>query len=301
MSIKKSTGQWTLTGILSGTLFVLAPAVAGASDCGCESHGHLPSSPAQCGCEAVVPDCGCEPECGCEIAAPECGCENSCDSPACGSKSGGLLSKKFNMKKTPLYRSLDAVAGGIEKVFSLHKGHSGCDEAACDDGCDAMMIQELMVPMPTTDHSMHHQHHSIDSMSVPQNYPIESPTQTIPMGQAQIPQPMPMESMPAPPTEAPVAQPKAIEVQPNTNPLLPPPEQAEPESSNEGSLFDALSDPFSDDEVRVRKFQPVRPSVYTKPIDTPLPLSRSTVSSRRRAGTVTQRPLSSSRRSSRRR
>ena len=60
-------------------------------------------------CDAYLPSCGdgiCD--CGqCNQPVPECGC--------------GKCGRSNSKTKNPLYRSLDTVAGGIEKLFGLDR------------------------------------------------------------------------------------------------------------------------------------------------------------------------------------
>lgn len=118
----------------------------------------------------------------------------------------------------PIYRTLDAVAGGIERLFGLKKRSHACDAFGCDDACDA-----------ATPHSM-----------LP-------PGEFLPMERS----PQPMRSTPRPSTGGglPATPPQPVEPrqQPPSRPLPPPPVQQEEES-----IFDALSDPFKDDSASFR-------------------------------------------------
>lgn len=82
-------------------------------------------------------DCGCTNVC---VECPPDACDCPCD---CG--------PRVKWPK-PIYKALDAVAGGIEKVLGLDKIHcgpgcdAGCDEVFCDDGCDAATLYELSQP-----------------------------------------------------------------------------------------------------------------------------------------------------------
>lgn len=50
----------------------------------------------------------------------------------------------------PIYRTLDALAGGIEAVIDVataaRERGSKCDDGSCDDGCDAGLLHELQGP-----------------------------------------------------------------------------------------------------------------------------------------------------------
>ena len=89
-----------------------------------------------------------------QIAAACDYCESSyeggCDS--CDAAGPGFVAPKLKMPSPgkAIFKTLDAVAGGIEKVMGFDKcsvGGGGCD-ASCDDGCDAALMNDLMMPMP---------------------------------------------------------------------------------------------------------------------------------------------------------
>jgi hypothetical protein len=71
------------------------------------------------------------------------------DAPAAKGSDGPTI---FNRKPSgPIFKTLDALAGGIELVLEKTVlGHSktkrGCDAQSCDDGCDAIMLHELNLP-----------------------------------------------------------------------------------------------------------------------------------------------------------
>lgn len=88
-------------------------------------------------CDTYIPSCGgglCD--CGkCEIQAPICGC--------------GKCGKSKLFRHNPLYRTLDTLAGGIEKVLGLDQCKVGCDSCG-DDSCDSgnwMMSALPMLPL----------------------------------------------------------------------------------------------------------------------------------------------------------
>jgi hypothetical protein len=99
---------------------------------------------AACGLSSAVIQPASAGDCGCESACLECApvaCDGACDCPP---------RRRHNL----IRKSLDLVAGGIEKVLGLDKIHcgpgcdGGCDSVGCDDGCDAMTLQELSRPSP---------------------------------------------------------------------------------------------------------------------------------------------------------
>lgn len=253
-------------------------------------------------------DCGCEVTCDVCPTTEACGCENSCG---------------CDRKNNCVYKALDAVAGGIEKLFGLDKcGKSDCDTMLCDDGCDAMLMEELMMPAPPQAHysqpSHGHSHsthshsthgHSTHAHSYPQHVeaaplppsppiiqsapvysePAESTGSALRMTQPRMVQPRAVAPRSVQPRSM---QPRSMEQSLPAEPeprSLPVPEStpnAAPEAEGEGgSLFDALSNPFGDDEARVRLPRPVRPSSYQEIELRPIskrPLSRSYSTSKRR-------------------
>ncbi len=101
------------------------------------------------------------------------------DAPAAIASDGPSI---FDRKPSgPIFKTLDALAGGIELVLEKTVlGHSkvkrGCDSQSCDDGCDAIMLHELNIPLGS-------------KMAVPEaHHPIKTP--------GSLAQPMPAESMP---------------------------------------------------------------------------------------------------------
>ncbi|NND99282.1 MAG: hypothetical protein HKN47_18335 [Pirellulaceae bacterium] len=181
--------------------------------------------------DAMAGHCGCEATC--EVCPPiNAGC--TCD---CGH------GKKFNC----LQKALDGFTAGIDKLLSL--GSRGCDDALCDDACDAMMIEELMVPMaPSTIHHDHGHHaqevHQHDAHTHGAHDHGHTHEHDAPTGDGQV------EDMP-PPVRL----------------------QDPPSNPDEGSLFETQSDPFQDDDARLRAYRPIRPSAYQRvelrPIEPP--------------------------------
>ncbi len=187
--------------------------------------------------------------------APSCGCADECDG-GCGREHG------------PIYKTLDTVAGGIEKLlfFSLkHRVGGGCDEMACDDGCDAMTMADMM---------MYEETHVPMGMAPPvlMQPSVAHPSPTSPghvHAEPSLPPQSPprqiMRSVPAPSTYSPAP---ARMSQPTLTPMMPPasrtpvpmplPEGDEAMGSglpldrgNDDSLFDNLQDPFRDDSAQL--------------------------------------------------
>lgn len=234
----------------------------------------LPVVASECGCETAACDCG-------GIALPmmgDCGCDGGARM-ACPPKHG------------PIYRSLDAFAGGIEKLLGLDKCRTGgCDQASCDSAMGHMMPYEgheiNVVPYATEDS---HYEGPVEiyedsfeptppHMTVP---PTPQPRVMAPRVPMQMSEPIIRSSPAARQPTAPRSRggqsigsgvvpqsrvvPRAI---PTPRPEVPsrPAEQPPAAPKEEGgSLFDSLSDPFSEDEVRVKRFNPVRQTQYEVP------------------------------------
>lgn len=241
-------------------------------------------------------------DCSCQVACDVCPTATSnypCDCP------------RGKKKHNCLYRALDAFAGGIEKLLCLDRCHGSCNDALCDDSCDAAMVEELMLPMPPAE-IHHHSHHESSSME-PLQPPIYSgetqDVQITPSGptpwksaEQEVGQPHRSEMrMTEPQIEslgsgqhsgggAPMDQevvPQPVDVlEPDMDIQRRPDPQLQPRTEP-GSLFDTLSDPFRDDQTRTRTrtYQPVRPSSYDDVQLRPIrkrPLSRSYSESSRR-------------------
>jgi hypothetical protein len=140
----------------------------------------------------------------------------------------------------PIYRTLDAIAGGIEKVIdvatSTGKNASDCDEAVCDDGCDPMMLTEL-------DSSMEMPEASAPSHApLPPAMPVQpaphydaAPLQSMPIEAA------PMESYPAHPAPAsPLRSPQTAPPIKSAKPA-PAPKATQPVKPAEDDWLDSFS------------------------------------------------------------
>lgn len=114
-------------------------------------------------------------DCGCETGA----CDSlSCDSGSCDCETGASRSVRlgFDMRKTPVYKTLDLLAGGIERVLHLDEDSDiGCDEGgeSCDDACDAAMIMELSAPLPSPAPQPIHRHVQPTSPAIPAPAPAD--------------------------------------------------------------------------------------------------------------------------------
>ena len=134
----------------------------------------------------------------------------------------------------PIYQTLDAVAGGIEKLFRLDRRSAGHGarwpggDSGCDDACDAATL--LLIESGGG-----------------------SPRPLAPGDDRDRPGPLvpDVRQAPAPGGAAPSVRPSP----PRTRPLPPPPGQpAVPpppprQDPDGGSIFDALGDPFEDDSA----------------------------------------------------
>lgn len=188
----------------------------------------------------------------------------ACDS--CSSRSG--IANRGGTPDGPIFKTLDALAGGIEKLTGLDQcPSSGCDSgcgcdagpSGCDDACDAAMIQELSAPVyvpapsysPTpaqpaipqtvTPHYSDPVPHTEPRMPTvpPESYSAPSDANTT---RPYVDQPL----MPVP-AEDPVAP----EPEPTEDPAPTQPDATPPAPDSDRSIFDSLDDPFGDDEVRV--------------------------------------------------
>lgn len=243
----------------------------------------LPVVAAECGCETAACDCG-------GIALPmmgDCGCDGGARM-ACPPKHG------------PIYRSLDAFAGGIEKLLGLDKCRTGgCDTLSCDSAMGTMMPFEgheiSVVPYASGSHGfggeteIYEESVEMASPRMPQTR-MSQPRMMAPRMPMQMSEPI-IRSTPSPreprdvragslPTEPrsrsgesigsgvmpqsravpraiPTPRPDVPRQQPKNTPAAP--------KEEGGSLFDSLSDPFSEDEVRVKRFTPVRQTQYEVP------------------------------------
>lgn len=117
----------------------------------------------------------------------------------------------FNRQPSgPIFKTLDALAGGIEMVLEKTVlGHSkanrgSCDSQACDDGCDAIMLHELNLPrsskiaVPEAYQPLSPSESLMDPVAVPSAPSMRQvdPTFDRPMRKT-LPRPMP-ESTPSP-------------------------------------------------------------------------------------------------------
>ncbi len=153
----------------------------------------------------------------------------------------------------PIYRTLDAVAGGIERVFGLRSRGHGCDEAGCDDGCDDATLHALMPG---------HRH------ALPPGTAFSHPGLIpVPSRGAELPSSRP------PSDDSPSTRP------PRTESLPAPGSDDDPES-----FFDTLSDPFQDDSAGL---PPVRPGGKTRERDDLGPYTETTATSGLRPVSVT--------------
>ncbi len=275
---------------------------AGDLGCGADFfHGADASCGIEDACDRMPmmePACGFDA--GCD--SPTCGCKSKRFSLSrLHLPKFNMKMPKINMKRTMPYQALDSVAGGIEKVLGLDRCRTGCTDSVCDDGCDAAMMDELFVPMPPQMNHYAEpirthaapsyapiRSHGAPVVNQPYSESIGDPIESTPptdqswqdsgptvaprtqmrMGESSIDSPTPRAGsitapLTQPPTQSRDSSPR-IAPKPNSingrdeSPIPAPPI---PDDS-EGSLFDSLSDPFGNDEVRVRRFQPVRPSSY---------------------------------------
>lgn len=210
-----------------------------------------------------------------DVLAGECGCQAGCHSCPTPSRDRCSCQCSIWPKHNCLKKAWGSVSGGFGKMLDWRLCHRGCDEANCDDACDAAMIEELMVPYAPT-----HSHHHVAPM-YPQGTPLNS-SEPYRMNDLPPEPPMVMES-------APPRDPSQRLPQPRDR-VSPPVRKPVPDSNSDiegGSLFDTLSDPFKDDDdASVNRMRSVRPSNYFSTSSRLQPigrsLSRGNQSSRRR-------------------
>lgn len=150
-------------------------------------------------------------------------------------------SRHTRWRPGPIYQTLDAVAGGIEKLFRLDRrpghqglrrpgGDSGCDDA-CDDACDAATL--LLIE---SGGRLSHPFGPADDRDLSEPPEVVEPN---------------VRRMTPPPVVAPPVRPSP----PGTRPLPPPPgppavpPRPQLQEPDGGSIFDALGDPFEDDSA----------------------------------------------------
>lgn len=158
-------------------------------------------------------DCGCHHQCHACTQADDCQCDCR------------LLNWP---KRDCLAKALANVGGCVKNLWGRFKCRGGCDDAGCDDACDAAMINELMM----TDPQLHYHHGQL---------------------------PMHIDSQPLPyiPDHSEMHVPE---------PVMRLPETDTHQRSNDGSLFDTFSNPFEDDNASADTFRNVRPSNYTREV-----------------------------------
>ncbi len=156
---------------------------------------------------ANAADCACESAC-LECPPNACDCPCSCDRPR---------------HQNFVYKTLDTVAGGIERLLGLDKLNcDSCEGAICDDGCDAAMLEafsesttpmHLLESLPTVP-----EQHQLDAPI----YRSQSPGTDIRFGQPMISEPyIPTpETFDAQPLSEPEFAPQIQQADPLTNPFL---------------------------------------------------------------------------------
>ena len=192
----------------------------------------------------------------------------------------------------PIYRTLDAIAGGIEMAIDVAtakgKHGSSCDETVCDDGCDPMMLTEmgpetqsydLMMP-PTLPHSYGTpgpETTAIPQMQMrtaptpaPTPIPAPAPSPAQPITPADddwldsfSPEPAPSAS--APPRRGLPTPPPAVAPKPRANGQQPSVQPKRNQLRSPAETFDSLPDPFKDDQTRSPKTSPTRQVGYWEP------------------------------------
>ncbi len=179
---------------------------------------------------AMGPDCGC----------PDCGCPTK--------------------SRNPIYRALDTVAGGVERLINFGVGR-GCRTCGgdmmsgmtCDDGCDSLSASEMMMGETYVPHDMapvppsySQEMHSYPIAPAPS---VAAPMLRSPSRQMQPPQsaPMQMSQPQIRPIPRPQPEPHMADPMP---PAAPTGSGVAPTAPNDGgSMFESLQDPFRDDSA----------------------------------------------------
>lgn len=200
----------------------------------------------------------------------------------------------------PIYRTLDAMAGGIEMVIDAASRHGhgavGTGDASCDDGCDAMMMNEFSeaegvdyLPMPPVEHaSPNVSTHGLPMApmaTMPHPLPpvVSAPRVTAPRMIEPTPMVSPSSRPPSSrPMPIPTPQPARVMTQPQAAPMAATPDDdwlqnfaPEPTRSvpaprtmrrSPAETFDSLPDPFRDDP-QSRRSTPstIQPASYWAP------------------------------------
>jgi hypothetical protein len=147
----------------------------------------------------------------------------------------------------PIFRTLDALAGGIETVLQRtvlsRRNSSGCDALGCDDACDQLTLQQLEP----------RQHQGVPPQYAPQPpghsvMPTEPPhpfsdMQSLPYGQA------PPRALPRVPTDQRFHQPAYANEERWHEGFAPPPSNrnGQPQQTVPPQQYDSLPNPFLDD------------------------------------------------------
>jgi len=179
-----------------------------------------------------------------------------------------------------VYKALDKVAGGIEKLLGLDKlncdsccGNSCCDKAACDDCCDSGKLKSLRIHGTAIDHT--------PIENAPVDRPPAPPAPIVPYLDSDqpdvqaVPMPIPEDQRQedqwlgqpqTPSSGAPVESPSAIEPEV----IEPPVRQPEP-----------LTNPFRDD-VKVNRKPLIRAAKHEQSKEAAKPETSSDKHSKRR-------------------
>jgi len=200
---------------------------------------------------------------GCNTCQQSC---NECPPNDCGCPCYCPSSKPNNY----VYKALDKVAGGIEKLLGLDKVHCdsccdevGCDEC-CDDGCDAGNLQSMPIYQTPSINPPVHRPQAPPASIVPYIDPYQSEGHADP-----VPMPPDLDQQqdhqwlgePQPSSDAPFRAPPAIE------PEVIRPEAMEPRVIDPPiRQLQPLTNPFQDD-AKVTKKPMLRPVTHEQSED----------------------------------
>lgn len=185
----------------------------------------------------------------------------------------------------PVYRTLDALAGGIEMVIDVassmgRKSATSCDELSCDDACDAATISQLE---STSDHGYlemqspeSHQHSIPQTDAIPMPPPLQMPNlapmsdpqpsfkpNSAPRTSGPMPQPVPMSETPKKEVEDEWLNSFSPKPMPSQGGKRTTPTKKRPETRGPAETYDSLPDPFLDDPQTRKQAQPAnQPASY---------------------------------------
>jgi len=150
----------------------------------------------------------------------------------------------------PIYRTLDALAGGIEHVIdaasSMRRKAVRCDDQACDDGCDALTMEAY------GDHDLMPYETSPSPHMAPM--PLQAVVTPSPIRGLPVPQPI----MPRVMTQSPAGDDEWFDggAMSDVSPETPVRTKVPSAKRSPSETYDSLPDPFVDDPQTRRTTKP---------------------------------------------